>query len=62
MKNELGRPRGTGVWWAHMMEIDHLKYSGVDGNIILKLKCKKWGGKARTGMIWLRIGTGGGHL
>ena len=24
--------------------------------------CKKWGGKARTGMIWLRIGTGGGHL
>jgi hypothetical protein len=30
--------------------------------IILKWVFKKWDGEARTGLIWLRIGTGGGLL
>jgi hypothetical protein len=34
----------------------------VDGKIILKLILKKWEGEAWTGLIWLRIGTGGGRL
>jgi hypothetical protein len=32
---------------------------GVDGRIILKLILKKWDGEALTGLIGLRIGTGG---
>jgi hypothetical protein len=34
---------------------------GLDGRIILKRIFRKWNG-ARTGLIWLRIGTGVGHL
>jgi hypothetical protein len=33
----------------------------VDRRLILKLYFKKWGW-AWTALIWLRIGTGGGHL
>ena len=28
----------------------------------IKMDIKKWDGEVRTGLIWLRIGTGGGHL
>jgi hypothetical protein len=42
------------------MEKDHLDNLGVDGRIILKRIFKKWDGVAWTGLIWLRIGTGGG--
>ena len=38
---------------------DHLEDTVVDGMIILKWIFKKWKG-AWTGLIWLRIGTGGG--
>jgi hypothetical protein len=30
--------------------------------IILKWIIKKWDEEAGIGLIWLRIGTGGGHL
>jgi len=32
------------------------------GRIILKWIFRKWNGGAWTGLIWLRIGTVGGHL
>ena len=35
---------------------------GLDGWIILKLIFKNWNGETRTGLIWLRIGTGDWHL
>jgi hypothetical protein len=39
-----------------------LEYPGVDGRILLKWTFKKWDEVAWTGLIWLRIGTGGGLL
>ena len=41
---------------------DNFKDPGVDGEIILNWNFRKWGVGAWTGLIWLRIGTGGGHL
>ena len=33
-----------------------------EDNIKIGLQEMGWGGGARTGLIWLRIRTGGGHL
>ena len=35
---------------------------GRPGRIILRWIFRKWDGEAWTGLIWLRIGTGGRHL
>jgi len=43
-------------------ETGHLEDSGVDGIIVLMCLFKKWDAKGWTGLIWLRIGTGGGLL
>jgi len=40
----------------------HLVDPVVDGNIILICIFRKWDVGVWTGSIWLRIGTGGGHL
>jgi hypothetical protein len=48
----VGRPEGK----------TPLERPGVDGRIILKWVFNKWGGGEWTGLIWLRIRTGGGHL
>jgi hypothetical protein len=45
----VGRPEGR----------NHLEDPGVDGRIILWI-FKKWDGGAWTGLIRLKIGTGGG--
>jgi len=40
-----------------------LKDPGIDGRIILlRWIVRKWDVKAWTGLMWLRIGTGGGHM
>jgi hypothetical protein len=52
----------TGFWLGDPKEGDHLEVLGIDERTILKLICKKWDGEAWTGLIWLRIGTGGWFL
>ena len=40
----------------------HLGDACVDGRIILRRVIRKWDVGVWTGLIWLRIGTGCGHL
>jgi hypothetical protein len=55
-----GREVDTRFWWRNLRERGHLEDPGVDGRIILKWILKKWNGGTGTGMVWHRIGTGGG--
>jgi len=41
---------------------DHLEDRGEDGMILLRWIYRKWHGGAWSGLIWLRVGTGGGPL
>jgi len=52
----------TGFWWGNLRERDHLEDPGADGRIILRWVFRKWDVGVWTGLSWLRIGTGGGHL
>jgi len=52
----------TGFGWENLSKRDHLEDPGVDGGIILKWILRKWNVEAWTGLSWLKIGTGGGHL
>jgi hypothetical protein len=52
----------TRFWWGDLREGDLLEDPVIDGRIILKLIFKKWDVGAWTGLIWFRIGTGGGLL
>jgi hypothetical protein len=36
--------------------------SGANGGIVLRWIFRKWDVGIWTGLIWLRIGKGGGHL
>jgi hypothetical protein len=51
-----------GCWWAVLRERDPLKKLGVDERIILKWMFKNWYDKSWTGLLCLRIGTGGERL
>jgi hypothetical protein len=45
-----------------MLEREHLGDPGVDGRIILRWVSRRWDVGVWTGLSWLRIGPGGGHL
>jgi hypothetical protein len=49
-------------WWEELMRKDYLDDRRIVGRIILKRIFKKWDAEAWTGLIWLRIGTGGEHF
>ena len=51
-----------GFWWENLRERDRLEDPGLFGRIILRWTIRKWDVRAWTGSMWLRIGTGGGHL
>ena len=42
--------------------VAHWGDPGVDGRIILRWIFRKWDVEVWTGLSWLRIGTGVGHL
>ena len=52
----------TGFWWGNLRERDHFEDPAVDGRIILRWILSKWDVGTWTGLIWLRIGAGGGYL
>jgi len=52
----------AGLCWGNLREKIHMEDPDVDGKKILRWIFRKWDVGAWTGVIWLRIGTGGGHL
>jgi hypothetical protein len=50
------------VCGENLREVDHLKDPSADGGNNIKIHLQKSGiQRAWIGLIWLRIGTGGGH-
>jgi hypothetical protein len=52
----------TGFWLGKLRERVDLEDPGKDGRIILIRIFRKWDVWALSGLIWLRIRTGGRHL
>ena len=52
----------TEFWWGNLRERDHWGDLDANGRIILRWIFRKWDVRVWTGLSWLRIGTGGGHL
>ena len=47
---------------GNLKERAHLEDPGVDGRTILRWIFGTWDVRVWTGLIWLRIGTDGGHF
>jgi hypothetical protein len=58
----VARMEGRRILGFGWRDRDHLEDPGVDGRIILRWIFRKWDVEVWTGLIWLRTGTGGGHL
>jgi hypothetical protein len=52
----------TRFWWGNQRERDYLEDPGVEGRLRLRWIFRKWNVREWTGPVWLKIGTGGGHL
>jgi len=52
----------TGFWWVNLRERAYLEDPGLDGRIIIRWTFRKLDEGVWTGLIWLKIGTGDGHL
>jgi hypothetical protein len=52
----------VGFWWGNLRKRDHFEGADLDGRVILRWIFRKLDRGAWTGLIWLRTGTGGGHL
>jgi hypothetical protein len=51
-----------GFWWGNLRKRDHWGDQEVDGRIILRWIFRKWDMGVCTGLGWLRIDSGGGHV
>jgi len=58
----MGKRRGTYRVLVGKPEGKNLEDPGIDAKILLRWIFRKWDIGAWTGLIWLTIGTGGGHL
>jgi hypothetical protein len=58
----IGLAQDSDRWWENLRERDHWGDAGVDGRIILRQIFRNWDVGVWTGLGWLRIETGGGHL
>jgi hypothetical protein len=52
----------TGFWCENVREGDQMVDPGLDGRIILRCIFREWDVGVWTGLSWLRIETGVGHL
>jgi hypothetical protein len=52
----------AGFWWGNLNERDRWGDPGINVRIILRWIFREWDVGVWTGLSWLRIGTGGGHL
>jgi hypothetical protein len=49
-------------WWGNLRKGEHLEDPGLYGKIILRWIFMKWDVRTYIRSMWLRIGTGGGHV
>ena len=52
----------TKFWWGNLRERNNFENPSVGGRLILRWICRKWYVGTVTGLISLKIGTGGGLL